>query len=93
MNTWLYPEAVQRVEQACASFLSQEATIEQVQAALRQSEQEIVALDEKWLRSLLFDAENKLEEILYTVSDDQQTQAANEVMRHILHSIQAPRSA
>ena len=93
MNTWLYPEAVQRVKQACASFLSHEATIEQVQAALRQSEQEIVALDEKWLRTLLSDVENQLEEILYTVSDDQQTQAANDVIHQLLRGIQSPRPA
>lgn len=89
MNTWLYPDAVARVEQACNAFLSHEATIEQLQSALRQSEQEIVALDEKWLRALLFEAENKLEEILYTVSSDQQAHAANDVVRHVLDNLQA----
>ena len=90
MNTWLYPEAVQRVEQACHAFLSRQSGIEQVQAALLQSEQEIVALDEKWLRSVLFDAENKLEEIQFTVSDDKQAEAADEVVRHVLQAIKTP---
>jgi len=91
--SWRYPEAVQRVEQTCVAFLAHDATIEQVQAALRQSEQEIVALDEKWLRALLCDAENKLEEILHTVSDDQRARTAHDVILHLLRSIQAPRDA
>ncbi|MBV7485430.1 hypothetical protein [Bordetella sp. BOR01] len=90
MNTWLYPESVQRVEQACHAFLSRQSSIEQVQAALLQSEQEIVALDEKWLRSALFEAENKLEEIKFTVSDDKQAEAADEVVRHVLQTMKAP---
>jgi len=89
----LYPEAVQRVKQACIDFLAGTASIEQTQAALHAAEQVIVGLDEKWLRALLFEAENKLEEIRFTVSDDRQAEAADGVVRHVLHTVKQPPSA
>lgn len=86
----LYPEAVQGVKQVCIDFLAGKANIAQAQAALHAAEQIIVGLDEKWLRALLFQAENRLEEIRFTVSDDQQAEAAAEVVRHVLHAIRQP---
>jgi len=83
MSDWLYPEAVQRVEKACTFFLLGQLNVEDLQTALYQSEQEIEAFEEKWLRSLLFEAENKLEEIIYMVSSGQQ----KEVMVAIVHKL------
>lgn len=90
MASNLYPEAVQRVQQACAEFLAGTANIEQAQAALHAAEQTIVGLEEKWLRALFFAAENKLEEIRFTVSDDRQADAADQVVRHVLDAIKKP---
>lgn len=86
---WLYPEAVQRARQACIDFLAQRIGIIQAQGALRQSEQEIVALEEQWLRALLFEAENQLEEIRFAVPDSHQPAAAAAVMRRVLDTLQA----
>lgn len=89
MAKWLYPEAVQRAQQACIDFLAQRIDIAQAQAALHQSEQEVVALEEKWLRTLLFEAENQLEEIRFTVPDDGQFRACAVVAQRVLHALQA----
>ena len=75
MNNWLYPNAVSRVEKACTLFLSGKLEVTDLQAVLYQAEQEIEAIEEKWLRSLLFEAENRLEETIHMVSCDQRSEA------------------
>lgn len=87
MKNWLYPEAVKRVENSCNLFLSGELQVTSLQADLYQSEQEILAIDEKWLRSLLFEAENKLEEITYMVPSGEQKEAMREVVLKLLIDI------
>ncbi|WP_026640778.1 hypothetical protein [Bordetella petrii] len=89
-SNWLYPEAVQDARQACIDFLAQRADIAQTQAALRQSEQTIVALEESGLRALLFEAENQLEEIRFTVPDKRQPAAAAAVIRRVLDGLCQP---
>ena len=87
MKNWLYPEAVKRVEDSCNSFLSGKLQVKTLQADLYQSEQEILAFDEKWLRSLLCDAENKLEEIIFTIPISEQKEAMREVVFKLLSDI------
>lgn len=89
-SNWLYPEAVQDARQACIDFLAQRTDIAQTQAALRQSEQTIVALEESGLRALLFEAENQLEEIRFTVPDAQQPAAAAAVIQRVLDGLCRP---
>jgi len=86
---WLYPDAVRQVRQACAAFLSGDADIPRVQAALRQAEQTIVAHDEKWLRALLGQAENRLEEIQYTLVDPARAAAARDTLQQVLRALDA----
>src|SRR5690606_10685209 len=74
----------------CIDFLAQRIDIAQTQAALRQSEQTIVALEESGLRALLFEAENQLEEIRFTVPDAQQPAAAAAVIRRVLDGLCRP---
>lgn len=87
MKNWLYPEAVKRVENSCNSFLSGKLQVKTLQADLYQSEQEILAFDEKWLRSLLCDAENKLEEIIFIMPISEQKEAMREVVFKLLRDI------
>src|SRR3546814_10131903 len=72
MANWLYPEVVQRVKQACIVFMAGTASIEQCQAALPEAEQEIVGLDETWLRTMIIEAANQLQTIRFTVPDNKQ---------------------
>jgi len=87
--SWLYPDAVRRVRQACAAYLAGQADIGHAQAALRQAEQAIVALEEKWLRALLFQAENRLEEIQYTLPAATQAAAARAALQQVLQALDA----
>jgi len=87
MSNWIYPEAVARVESACDSFLSGQLDAKGLQAALYQLEQEMEASEERWLRSLLSDAENKLEEMTYMVSSDQQKAVMQAVVQQLLNQI------
>lgn len=93
MTNWVNPGAVERVERACASFLKEQMDVKSLQAVLYQSEQEIEAVEEKWLRSLLFDAENKLEEITYTVSSDGRKAAMSAVVQQLLNDMHARRGS
>ena len=92
MKNWLYPESVKRVEDSCNLFLSGKLQVANLQANLYQSEQEILALDEKWLRSILCEAENKIEEITYMVPISQQKEAMREVVFKLLTDIHKSRS-
>jgi hypothetical protein len=83
----LYPEAVKRVEDSCNSFLSGKLQVKTLQADLYQSEQEILAFEEKWLRSLLCEAENKLEEIIFVIPIREQKKAMREVVFKLLRDI------
>lgn len=87
MNDWIYPDAILRVESACALFLAGKLEVKNLQAALYQAEQEIEALEEKWLRSMLSEAENRLEEVVYTVSSDQQGEALAGIVRELVSKI------
>ena len=87
MSNWLYPKSVQKVEKACVYFLSEQLNVEELQAVLYQSEQEIKAFEEKWLRSLLFNVENELEEIIYTVSEDEKREKMITVVNKLLFDI------
>ncbi|WP_153789215.1 hypothetical protein [Pseudomonas sp. EMN2] len=88
MNEWLYPKAVEAVERACALFLSGELSACDLQAALYKAEQEILAYEERWLRSLLCDAENRIEEITYTESSERHSTLIILVVHQLLESMQ-----
>ncbi len=87
MKNWLYPEAIKRVEDSCNSFLSGKLQVKTLQAVLYQSEQEILASEEKWLRSLLCEAENKLEKIIFIIPIREQKEAVREVVFKLLSDI------
>ena len=88
MTEWLYPKTVEAVERACTLFLSGELAGGDLQAALYKAEQEIVAYEERWLRSLLCDAENRIEEITYTESFERHSALMALVVKQLLKSMQ-----
>ncbi|MDR1848578.1 MAG: hypothetical protein LBQ75_00900 [Zoogloeaceae bacterium] len=87
MTGWVYPDTVERVKRACASFLKEQIDAKALQTVLYQSEQEVEAVEEQWLRSLLSDAENRLEEITYTVSGDGLKAAMFAVVQQLLNAL------
>lgn len=69
---WLYPQVVKQVRDSASQLLNSEIMAQDFQKILLNAENQIEALEEKWLRALFFDIENGIEEILYTVSESEQ---------------------
>ena len=61
MNGWLYPEVIASLTKACNNFLNGKITVQMVQSEIYSAENQVVALEEKWLRDMLFDTENEIE--------------------------------
>ena len=87
MNAWIYPETIEAVGRACALYLEGKLNGVDLQAALYKAEQEIVAYEEKWLRSLLFDSENKIEEIIYTESPDRYFELISPIVINLVENL------
>ncbi len=87
MKNYLYPETMLRVKTACEEFLAEKLGISGLQAMLHRSEQEIEALEEKWLRTLLFDIENQIEEVIYTTASNQQHQIVATLVQALLEKM------
>ncbi|AYL64890.1 MULTISPECIES: hypothetical protein [Citrobacter freundii complex] len=87
MSRWLYPEVIASLTQACNNFLNGEITVQMVQSEIYSAENQIVALDEKWLRSMLFDTENEIELLIYTVDESQLVNAVKPLIQKILDKI------
>ena len=87
MKNWIYPETVNRVKDNINNFLIGDLSVKSLQFALYQAEQEINSHEEKWLRDLFFDVENKIEEILYTFSEFEQGKLIKDIAEMCLHEI------
>lgn len=84
MNSWIYPDAVKIIEDACGKFLNGELDEVALQEMLYEAEQKIVAYEEAWFRTLLFDVENKIEEIIYMESSGNQVLMLRKVVQGLL---------
>ncbi len=69
MKQSIYKEALSSLLTAVDECKSQNISLERYQAEIFKTENEIVAIDEKELRSLLQNHENQLELIQYTTGD------------------------
>lgn len=87
MTDWLYPEIINELVDACNDFLDEKITVQEVQSKIYSAEGQIVAVDEKWLRSMLFDAENEIELLTYTVEDNQLRSSVIPIVQSILNKI------
>lgn len=87
MTDWLYPEIINELVDACNDFLDEKITVQEVQSKIYCAESQIVAVDEKWLRSMLFDAENEIELLTYTVEDNQLRSSVIPIVQNILNKI------
>lgn len=67
--TFIFPDAVRDVLQACAHFRSRRIGIELLQSEIAKGEQAIVAHEERILRGVLKKAESGLEILRFTEDD------------------------
>lgn len=84
---WLYPEVIDNLKIQCNSFLNNEIEIEDIQSHIYLAEQQIVAIDEQWLRTLLFNIENEIELNLYTIDRSDLPQIVKPIIEQLLEKI------
>lgn len=82
---WMYPEVIHSLINDCNAYMSGEIDLQTMQRAIYLAEHQIVSLEERWLRQELFIAENKIEEILYTVDDSNRGDAAEYIVRRLMY--------
>lgn len=87
MSDWIYPEVVKSLEKSCTDFLSGRITVQNIQTQIHMAENQIVALDEKWLHTLLFNAENEIELLIYTVDESQLFLSVKPIVQNILSKL------
>lgn len=85
MSEWIYPEAIKKLRAACNSFIEGNISVSAIQHEINYAENEIVALDEEWVRQMLFDAENNIELLTFTVDDDQLRNNVIPIVQNILN--------
>ncbi|MCW7550909.1 hypothetical protein OO184_24020 [Photorhabdus sp. APURE] len=87
MNDWLYPEIIECLKGSCKDFLEGKITIQDIQLEIYKAENQVVALEEKWFRTILFDAENEIELLTYTVDEKQLDESVISIIKNILSNI------
>lgn len=85
MSEWIYPETIKKLRAACRSFIEGNISVSAIQHEINYAENEIVALDEVWVRQILFDAENNIELLTFTVDDDQLRSSVIPIVQNILN--------
>ncbi|MDR7345615.1 hypothetical protein J2X14_004075 [Pantoea alhagi] len=87
MINWIYPEVIADLIEACNDFINGKITAQEIQSKIYGAENQIVAIDEKWLRELLFNAENEIELLIYTVDEGQLQSSVMPIVQNILSKI------
>jgi len=87
MNDWIYPEVINHLKESCIDFLDEKITIHDIQAEIFNAENQVVAHEEKWLRTIFFDAENEIERLRYTTNEDQLVGSIKPIVQDVLNKI------
>lgn len=86
-KNWIYPNIMRDLKKNCEYFLKGNLSVEEIQAYVYIAEQQIVALEERWLRNMLFNAENKIEEYRFTVDEEKIRERVIPIITDILKEI------
>jgi hypothetical protein len=62
-------------------------TIQDIQEEIFSAENQVVALEEKWLHTIFFDAENQIELLRYATNEDILVDAIKPIIQHVLNKI------
>lgn len=87
MSEWIYPEVIKKLRLSCAEFLEGKLSVAEIQSEIHGAESSIIAIDEKWLRQMLFNAENEIELLTFTVDDEQLTSSVIPIVQNIMNAI------
>lgn len=67
--------------------MNKEISVEEIQFSIYEAEHQILALEEQWLRELLFDAENQIELNCYTIDSDNLELSIEPIIKNIIMKI------
>ena len=84
---WMYPDIIDKLKKKCDSFLSKEIGVEEIQSSIYEAEHQILALEEKWLKELLFEAENQIELNRFTIDSDKLELSVEPIIKNIMTKI------
>ncbi|WP_216353095.1 hypothetical protein [Snodgrassella alvi] len=87
MMNWIYPDVINNLKKKCDSYLNKEISLDEIQSSIYETEHQILALEEKWLRELLFDAENQIELNRYTIDSEKLEQSVELIIKNIMTKI------
>lgn len=87
MSEWIYPEVIKKLRLSCAEFLEGKLSVAEIQSEIYSAESSIIAIDEKWLCQILFEAENEIELLTFTVDNDKLTGSVTAVVQNIIKAI------
>lgn len=87
MNEWIYPGVIKKLRLACVAFLNKNLSVSEIQLAIYEAEKSIISLEEKWLHQMLFDAENEIELLTFTVDDEQLISSVLPIIQNIKNAI------
>ncbi|OOX81407.1 hypothetical protein BGH94_00655 [Snodgrassella alvi] len=62
-------------------------SLDEIHSTIYEAEHQILALEEKWLRELLFDAENQIELNRYTIDSEKLEQSVEPIIKNIMTKI------
>lgn len=88
MNSWIYPDVIDHLKESCTKFLDERISVLDIQTEIFSAENQVVALEEKWLRTILFNAENEIELLTYTTNENQLVGSIKPIVKEILNKIQ-----
>ena len=66
---WIYPQLIDDLKYYCNKFINGDIDIKTIQNKIYKIEMQIVALEEQWLRKILFNIENEIELSMFTLED------------------------
>lgn len=87
MSEWIYPDIIKKLRLACVAFLDEKLSVPEIQTEIYEAEKSIISLEEKWLQQMLFDAENEIELLTFTVDDEKLTSSVIPVVQNIKNAI------
>ena len=87
MMNWIYPDVINNLKRKCDSYLNKKISLDEIQSSIYEAEHQILALEEKWLRELLFDAENQIELNRYTIDSEKLEQSVELIIKNIMTKI------
>ncbi|WP_367484120.1 hypothetical protein ABX022_05975 [Snodgrassella alvi] len=84
---WIYPDVINNLKRKCNSYLNKKISLDEIQSSIYEAEHQILALEEKWLRELLFYAENQIELNRYTIDSEKLEQSVEPIIKNIMTKI------